>query len=131
MKTMMAIAVGTALATCAAVVGVAHADPLCASDQASVYFEKDRSDVTPASREIVDRLASQAKSCGRAQVIADAPQGALHDARANALRRSFAQAGVHLVLASSSTLQPAPRAGAELILDRSAIVRVEPAPPNS
>ncbi|MBI1358677.1 MAG: hypothetical protein GC155_00155 [Alphaproteobacteria bacterium] len=131
MKAMMAIAVGMALATMAGVEGVAHADSPCASEQASIYFEKDRSDVTPASREIVDRLAAQAKSCRRAQVVADAPQGALHDARANALRRSFAQAGVHVVLASSSPLQASASIGEELVLGRSAVLRVEPSPPSS
>src|SRR5579871_2477392 len=128
MKTMMAIAVGAALTTMA-LVNSAHADPApCGDRQASIYFEKDEASLSPASREIVHRLAADAKSCGRAQITAQAPSGALAQARAKALRAAFAEAGVVVTLVEKPTLSIAAAKG-DFIADRAASVRLETAPP--
>ena len=73
MKAMMAIATAAALATIGVIEGAAHAQTpqpsaSCRTHEASIYFEKNGVELNPFSRQIIARLAADAKSCGRAQV---------------------------------------------------------------
>ena len=134
MKSMMAIAAAAALATVGMIEGVARADTApatgaCASHQASIYFEKNAVELNSYSRKIVARLAADVKACGRAQVIADAPDGALKPQRANAIFRAFAANGIQAILIHAASTSTAPVD--ESVLDRAAAVRVQIAPPNS
>jgi hypothetical protein len=134
MKTMMAIAVAAALATMGMIEGVARAEPApatgaCATHQASIYFARNAVELNAWSKQIVARLAADAKACGRAQVIADAPDGALKPQRAAAISRAFAANGVQAILVHASSTGMAP--ADESVLDRAAAVRVQIAPPNS
>jgi hypothetical protein len=134
MKTMMAIAVATALATMGMIEGVARAEPApatgaCATHAASIYFEKNRVELNSYSRQIVARLAADTKSCGRSLVFADAPNGALKTQRSAAISGAFAANGVHVILARAASTDISP--ANENVLDRAASVRVQIAPPNS
>jgi hypothetical protein len=134
MKTMMAIAVAAALATVGMIEGVARADTLpaagaCATHQGSIYFAKNAVELNAYSRQVVARLAADAKMCGRAQVFADAPDGALKPQRAAAISSAFRAKGVEAVLIRASSTDTAP--ASESVLDRAAAVRVQIAPPNS
>jgi hypothetical protein len=138
MKTMMAIAVGVALATMGMIEGVARAEPVpantlatgaCATHAASIYFARNAVELNSWSRQIVARLAADAKACGRSQVFADAPDGALKPQRAAAISKAFAANGVQAVLVHVSSTSTAPLD--ESVLDRAAAVRVQIAPPNS
>jgi hypothetical protein len=138
MKTMMAIAVAAALATMGMIEGVARAEPVsangpatgaCATHQASIYFARNAIALNSYSKQIIARLAADAKACGRAQVIADAPDGALKPQRAAAISSAFAANGVQAILLhASSTSAPA---ADESVLDRAAAVRLQIAPPTS
>jgi hypothetical protein len=134
MKTMMAIAVAAAVATVGMIEGVARADTLpatgaCATHQASIYFAKNAVELNSYSKQVVARLAVDAKACGRSQVFADAPNGALKPQRAAAISSVFAANGVQAVLVRASSTDTAPTN--ESVLDRAAAVRVRIAPPNS
>jgi hypothetical protein len=134
MKTMMAIAVAAALATVGMIEGVARADTLpatgaCAMHQGAIYFAKNAVELNAYSRQVVARLAADAKACGRAQVFADAPDGALKPQRAAAISSAFRANGVEAVLIRVSSTDTAPANGS--VLDRAAAIRVQIAPPNS
>ena len=135
MKAMMAIAAAAALATIGMIEGVAHADPVaasCAARQAQIYFAPGSADLNAFSKRIIDRIAADAKACGRAQVAVDAPEGALKARRMTAIASAFAAQGVHIVIARAA---PAARkvaySASETMIDRTAAIRLTPAPPSS
>ena len=134
MKAMMAIAAAAALATLGMVTSIARADPFpttgaCAMHQASIYFEKDAVELNSYSKAIIARLAAEAKACGRSQVYADAPNGALKLQRGAAIFRAFAATGVPVILVRATSTNAAPID--DSVLDRAAAVRVDVAPPTT
>lgn len=93
----------------------------CEMREISVYFDTGSADITPASAWVAQRLASDAKACGDASVVVHAPQGSLHERRAQSLIRTFASLGVDVQLA------PSPKAVAGAMADRVARVQLAPA----
>lgn len=67
----------------------------CTGRQAAVYFEQGSARVSAASKVVLERIAAEAKACGKsAKLVAEAPQGDLERRRAEALESMFANTGV-------------------------------------
>jgi hypothetical protein len=133
MKAMMAIATAAALATMGMIEGVARAEPArasdasCAAREASVYFAPGGAELNAFSKQIIDRIAADAKACGRAQVAADAPNGAMKAQRMGAIASAFAADGVHLAaLKAAPSAAKAAYAPGETMTERTAVLRLIP-----
>ena len=135
MKAMMAIATAAALATIGMIEGVAHADPVaasCEARQALVYFAPGSADLNAFSNKIIDRIAADAKACGRAQVAVDAPEGALKLRRMTAIAGAFAADGVNIIIARAPpAASKVAYAASETMIDRTATLRLMPAAPTT
>ncbi len=126
-----AIAVAASMSAVAAV-GLLSAPasaqtPGCGDRQVSVYFQANEASLDEFSDAVVARLASEAKSCRSAAIVAAAPDGALSRERAEALRAAFLDRGVKLALEPASSFAPA--ATGQSVLDRAARVRISMAAP--
>ena len=99
----------------------------CAERQAVVYFQADETRLDAFSDAVVARLASEAKACTSARIVAAAPAGELSRDRANALRAAFLDRGVRLAVEPTSGYA---RDGMnESVLDRAARVQISLATP--
>ena len=126
-----AIAVAASMSAVAAVgllSAPAHAQTAgCAERQVFVYFQPAEASLDPFSDAVVARLASEAKACSSARIVAAAPAGELSRDRANALKAAFLDRGVRLSLEPSATYS---RLNAEeSVLDRAARVQISLASP--
>jgi hypothetical protein len=93
-------------------------EPSCAGREASVYFEKGKSEINDFSKAVVERVAAEAKACGVTTVVADTK---VDGRRAASLARAFEPLGLKVVVTGSPRL--APPAG-DFIADREARVRL-------
>jgi len=67
----------------------------CTSRQAAVYFEQGSARVSASSKAVLERIAAEAKACGKsAKLVAEAPQDDLERRRAEALEAMFVNKGV-------------------------------------
>lgn len=121
-----AIAVAVSMSAVAAV-GLLSAPaqaqaPSCGEREVSVYFQANEARLDSFSDAVVARLASEAKACSSARIVAEAPAGALSRDRANALRAAFLDRGVRLSLEPAASFAPAE--DGQSVLDRAARVRI-------
>lgn len=89
----------------------------CPAHAVSIYFEKDAAEVSPASKQLVERIAQEAKACGAKQVTAELRSD---NGRAAALSGAFATHGVKLTVAAPPRLMPV----SDGIAERTATVRI-------
>jgi len=126
-----AIAVAASMSAVAAVgllSAPAHAETAgCGDREVSVYFQANEASLDAFSDAVVARLASEAKSCRAARIVAQAPAGALSEDRANSLKGAFLDRGVRLALEPTSSFAVA--ADNQSVLDRAARVRISMAMP--
>src|SRR5689334_11254327 len=81
-------------------VSTAMAQTPCRSSEpreVSLYFERDQSQLNDFSKALVDRVASEAKSCGLTQVVAETKIDAK---RAAVISDTFKSRGVKVILVS-------------------------------
>src|SRR5262245_22535277 len=100
-------------------VSAATAQTPCKSTEpreVSLYFERDQSQLNDFSKALVDRVASEAKSCGLTQVVAETKIDAR---RAAVITDTFKSRGVRVILVSPAM---SPAAGDD-IAARSAKLR--------
>lgn len=89
----------------------------CSDREVSIYFDKDTTEFNSYSKQLVERVAAEAKSCGSKQVVAEVKSG---PDRAEAVTGAFKDLGVKVILAHPPAATPA----AESVADRAVIVRV-------
>lgn len=89
----------------------------CSPREVSIYFDKDTTVFNKFSRQLVERVATEAKACGARQVVAEVKSG---PDRAEAVSHAFADLGVNVILVGNPHEAPA----AESVADREVVVRV-------
>lgn len=89
----------------------------CPTHEVSLYFEQGKTEFNEFSRQLVERVAAEAKACGARQIVAETP---VTGQRAKAVRQAFAARGVDVILVGPSRLAPAD----DSIASRSANVRL-------
>ena len=83
----------------------------------SIYFDKDTTEFNKFSQQLVERVATEAKTCGSKEVVAELKSG---PERAQALTGAFQDLGVKVTFIHP----PAATAASESVADRAVIVRV-------
>lgn len=124
MQRLTALTLGAALiGLCGLVYDNASAQTpsACSAREVSIYFDKESTAFNPYSQQLVERVATEAKSCGSKQVVAEVKSG---PDRAQAVSNAFRHLGVKVVVVG----QPAAKPAAESIADREVVIRVAGAP---
>lgn len=89
----------------------------CSGREVSIYFDKDTTEFNQFSKQLVERVATEAKTCGAKEVVAEVKSG---PERAQALSEAFQDLGVKVILVGPQRIAP----GGDSIADRAAIVRI-------
>lgn len=89
----------------------------CSGREVSIYFDKDTTEFNQFSKQLVERVATEAKTCGSKQVVAEVKSGA---ERAEAVSEAFQDLGVKVILVGP----PVAASKGDSIADRAVIVRV-------
>jgi hypothetical protein len=90
----------------------------CEGREASIYFEKGKTEFNDFSKVVVERVAAEAKACGISQIVASTKAGGK---RAEAIARAFEPLGVKVILVGQPPTAPAV---GDFISDRAASVRL-------
>lgn len=89
----------------------------CPQREVALYFEKGATEFNDMSKQLVQRVALEAKACGAKQVVAETKGGE----RAAAISQAFEPFGVRVILVS-----PRLSTSGDGISDRTATVRLGP-----
>jgi hypothetical protein len=89
----------------------------CAPRDVSLYFDKDTTEFNKFSKQLVERVATEVKSCGSREITAEVKSG---PERAQALSTAFHDLGVKVILVGPTAIT----ANTESVEDRSVIVRI-------
>ncbi len=89
----------------------------CSGREVSIYFDKDTTEFNQFSKQLVERVATEAKTCGSKQVVAEVKSG---PERAAAVSEAFQDLGVKVILVGRPPAAPS----SDSIADRAVIVRV-------
>lgn len=114
--TLAALALGAA----AFAYDTARADPPanCPSHEVSLYFEQGQNEFNTFSKQLVERVAGEAKECGARQIVAETP---VTGERAKAIQQAFESRGIKVILVGPPRIAPA---GDDSIAGRAANVRL-------
>jgi hypothetical protein len=119
MKTLTGLTLGAlALGGVAFIYDASAQAPSCSGREASVYFEKGKSELNGFSKVVIERVAAEAKACGLTTVVAETK---VDGKRADALANAFKPLGLTVVVAGPPALAPA---AGDFIADRAASVRL-------
>ncbi len=121
MRALTAMTLGAlALGVAAFAYDTARAEPPvdCPTQEVSLYFEHGKSEFNDFSKQLVERVAAEAKACGARQIVAETKVGG---ERARTVQQAFASRGVEVILVGPTHLSPT---GGADIADRAANVRL-------
>ncbi len=79
--------------------------PDCPAREVSLYFERDKAELNSFSKVLVDKVVTEAKSCGARQILAEAQADPAH---AHAISDAFESRGLKVVMAASPRTSAAP-----------------------
>ncbi len=89
----------------------------CPQREVALYFEKGAAEFNDMSKQLVQRVAMEAKACGAKQVVAETKTGE----RAQAVSEAFEPFGIRVILVSQRL-----STSGDAISDRTATVRLGP-----
>jgi hypothetical protein len=93
----------------------------CSQREIDVYFERDSTAFNEFSKQLVERVAQEARNCGSRQVVVKAASGA---ERAQAVSSAFNKLGVKVILVPTSVSAPQ----SDSVADRAVTIRVASMP---
>jgi len=89
----------------------------CSDREVSIYFDRDTTEFNKFSQQLVERVATEAKTCGAKEVVAELKSG---PERAQAVTGAFKDLGVKVTFLHP----PAANTASDSVADRAVIVRV-------